>query len=170
MRRALFLLAALAGCSGAPLQSDWEREHVATLVDEEQVTLPRYPREADLLAFDPGVASGFRFLLDGSTLSVGRDGIVRYALVARSPQGVDNVSYEGMRCATREFRIYAVGREDRTWASRPGPWQTLRGGSPEPARRVLEHGYLCPQGRPAYGADEVVAALRNRRGPGGTSD
>ena len=33
---------------------------------------------------------------------------MRYVLVARSPAGVENVSFEGMRCVTNEYRIYAA--------------------------------------------------------------
>lgn len=62
--------------------------------------------------------SEFRFFVDAATLSVSDDGIVRYVLVARSPGGVDNVSLEGMRCATSEVRIYALGR-DGAWVGRP---------------------------------------------------
>ena len=41
MRRALLLLAGLAGCSGAPLQSDWERAHLAEITPEDTVSPPR---------------------------------------------------------------------------------------------------------------------------------
>lgn len=41
---------------------------------------------------------------------MGSDGIVRYVLVARSSAGTESVSFEGMRCATREVRIYAAQR------------------------------------------------------------
>lgn len=168
----LLAAAALAGCAlPSDMRSDWERAHIATVTAEEQASPPRYPRAADLVAFDPGTsASGFRFLVDAATLSVGRDGIVRYALVARSVEGVDNVTFEGMRCTTREYRIYAFGHEDGTWSARPGAWQTLRGSGVAPARRTLERDYFCRDGRPAYSVGEVVAALRTSHRSPDTGD
>ena len=111
----LFLIG-LAACSGQrPVeQSDWERAHLAETWQEEETPPPAYPAPADLIEFKVVEAGGFRFFVDGSTLAVGKDGIVRYVLVARSPEGADNVTFEGLRCATRESRIYAVGHADRS--------------------------------------------------------
>ena len=78
----------LAGCAGgAPEQSDWERAHEAQGWQESRVALPPYPKKASLIQFDVGAGTDFRFLIDAGSLSVGSDGVVRYVLVARSPQG-----------------------------------------------------------------------------------
>lgn len=163
----LVSLWALAGCSNTPLQSDWERAHLGQTSEEDAVALPRYPRDADLLPLRISPGPGFRFFVDGSTLSVGKDRVVRYALVARSSQGPDNVTFEGMRCATREYRIYAFGHADHSWAQRESPWLPLRHSDAAPVRRELERQYLCPGGRPVDHAAEVRAALRH---PGPASD
>lgn len=170
MRRALLLLAGLAGCSSAPLQSDWERAHLGEVVEEEQVAMPRYPGDAELVPFEVSRAPGFRFFVDAASVAVGKDGVVRYALVARSPQGSDNVTFEGMRCATREYRIYAFGHADRTWAGAPGGWLSLRGSDVAPARRVLQRQFLCPDGQPVADRAQAVTALRNPRRSADTGD
>jgi hypothetical protein len=163
-RPGLILLAGLvvAGCAPRPLQSDWELAHLANAPEEQEVAPPRYPSGADLIAFDVSERPGFRFFIDPASVSVGADRIVRYTLVARSPQGVDNVSFEGMRCATREYRIYAVGHEDRSWSTHESPWQTLRGSAVPPARRVLDREYFC-RDLPPSNREQALAVLRAPR-------
>jgi len=57
--------------------------------DSEPVKLPAYPNEEDLVGFFVTSASNFKFFIDRRSLSIRSDGVVRYTLVARSPQGVD---------------------------------------------------------------------------------
>jgi len=172
LRRGRFLLLAVlvGGCSGPGLQSDWERAHLSETVQEEAVAPPRYPRAADLLAIDVPGSAGFRFFVDGASVAVGRDRVVRYALVARSAQGAQNVTYEGIRCDSREYRIYAVGHGDGTWGGSPTAWQTLRGSAVAPARRALEHSYFCADALPVRDTGEALAALRSPRRSPDTGD
>jgi hypothetical protein len=159
LRAALFLLAALAACSGEPLQSDWERKHLSEIAPEVAAPPPRYPRAGDLVAVDVPAPSGVRFFVDATTLSVGTDRVVRYVLVGRSASGIDNVTFEGLRCSPREFRVYALGRPDRSWGGSPGAWQTTRSADVSPARRALAEDYFCADGLPVRDAGEAVAAL-----------
>lgn len=159
MTRALFLLAALAACSSEPLQSDWERAHLSETSREDVAPTPRYPRSADLVPVDVPAPPGVRFFVDPTTLSVGRDRVVHYVLVARSTSGSENVTFEGLRCSPREFRVYALGGPGGTWAGEPAPWQTTRSADVSPARRALAQDYFCADGFPVRDAGEAVAAL-----------
>lgn len=127
---------------------------------EEPVTLPAYPRPADLLPFFVSAASDFRFFIDRAALSVGKDGVVRYTLVALSPQGAQSVSFEGLRCATREVRGYATGGADGTWLRRDTPWRAIAPRSVQRWHNALAAEYLCPGGIPIQSAAEGVDALR----------
>jgi hypothetical protein len=149
------VLLALAGCGGAPpLQS--EPPEAGAKAAEERIAPPAYPKDASLLEFSVLNAGGFRFFVDGASLSVAqRDGEVRYVLVARSPEGAQNVSYEGLSCAAAQYRIYSVGRPDASWAGRPGEWRALSGNW----HRVLYREYFCPQNEPIRNAAEGVRAL-----------
>jgi hypothetical protein len=80
--------------------------------------------------------------------------VVRYTLVVRSPEGVDSASYEGLRCASGELRIYALGRA--------GAWQPTASGWRPLAQRwhvVLAREYFCPQAVPIRDAPEGLRAL-----------
>ena len=160
MRRALILALLAAACSSKPKsESDWEREHQqgpAPAAAEEQPAPPAYPGDANLLEFRVEDPDRFRYFIDRTSVSVEKDGTVRYVLVARSPEGAQNVTYEALRCASGENRVYAVGRNDRTWLSAAGGWRPISA----PRHLTLYREYLCPQGKPVRSSADAVRALQ----------
>ena len=158
-------LALVACAADAPLQSDWEREQRMQSWRESPVVLPPYPEKEKLVEFEVGAGPDFHFLVDANSLSVGSDGVVRYVLVARSPQGVENDSFEGLRCKDGEYKIYATGRSDRTWSKARDPrWRPVEQ-SPGSWHRTLANDYFCPQGAPIRSVAEGVDALRRGGNP-----
>lgn len=154
-RVAIAALALTAGCAAPAPQSNWEREQDRPRGVDETAAPPAYPAPGRLIEFAVTDAGGFRFYIDGDTLGVGADGVVRYVLVARSPAGVDNVSYEGMHCDQAELRVYAVGGSDRQWSGRPTPWRPVS----SRWHRALQREYFCPQREPLRDAAEGIRAL-----------
>ncbi|MDR2678814.1 MAG: CNP1-like family protein, partial [Zoogloeaceae bacterium] len=59
---------------------------------ENEVALPPYPQDGDLISLYVSATAQNRFFVDLANLSVGSDGVVRYTLVVISPSGVRNVS------------------------------------------------------------------------------
>jgi hypothetical protein len=153
------LALALAACGAPDERSDWERAHEARLAAEPTAVLPPYPRPDRLIEFEAGAASPFRFFVDGASLTLGPDKVVRYTMVARSAAGAQTVTYEGMRCQSGEVRLYAVGR-DGAWAGRPGPWRPIDAPGVQRWHKVLFREYFCPQREPITSAGEGVDALR----------
>jgi len=130
--------------------------------DQETVKLPAYPEEADLVGFFVSAANDFDFFIDAKSLSI--DGsIVRYTLVARSPEGVSNVSYEAIRCSSDEYRIYAIGHSDRTWARRTTAWRAITPKSVQRWRFALLRDYFCPGHAPILTVDGGIDALKRGR-------
>jgi hypothetical protein len=83
---AIALCLALVACAAdAPEQSDWERTQEAQSWQENRVTLPPFPKSANLVEFDVGAGSEFHFLVDAASLSVGSDGVVGNQRVAPPP-------------------------------------------------------------------------------------
>ena len=126
--------------------------------------MPPYPARGHLIEFAVSGSDGFRFFIDGASLSAGNDGVVRYVLVARSPQGAENVSFEGIRCNSAEYRIYAVGRagdrDEGSWSGRPGDWRPIAGAAVSRWHTALQREYFCPQNEPIRTAAEGVQALQ----------
>jgi len=84
--------------------------------------LPAYPRREALIPFFVSATTESDFLVDGASLSVADDGVVRYTLVARSRQGAESVSFEGIRCSSGEYRLYATGA-GRQGTPIKAPWR-----------------------------------------------
>jgi hypothetical protein len=147
---AVALLACLPGCSvrvGSERSPDWDRDAVDAKVTpkEQAVTLPAYPRDSDLVEFRVGATRSHHFFVDPTTLDVGADGVVRYALVVRTEGGANNVSYEGIRCATYEKRVYAVGTPQRKWVeARRSVWETIQPNRANEYQAILYTEYFCP--------------------------
>lgn len=131
---------------------------------EVQEPLPEYPKQENYLPLQVSATTPFAFFVDAKSVSVGKDGVVRYSLIARSADGVLNVSFEGIRCSARQFRVFAFGRSDNTWSeTRISRWQPIPADPRNAQRAVLYGDYFCPAGGIIGSADEGVRALR--RGP-----
>lgn len=131
---------------------------------EMQQQLPAYPVEENLIPLDVGAATAHRFFVDGKSVSTGSDGIVRYTLVIKTAGGASNVSFEGIRCETREQKYYAIGRSDRTWArARNAQWHRIEFQHVNAQHITLYGSYLCRGKIMVESAEQIVQALR--RGP-----
>ncbi len=127
---------------------------------EQKTQLPAYPKPENLVQFDV-VSTSFEFYVDAASVTVARDGVVRYTLVARSSYGAMNVSFEGIRCKTYERKLYAFGRFDGTWGqARRSEWGFISRGQSGSQHAVLADDFFCLLGGRARAAEEAVQALR----------
>jgi len=129
---------------------------------EIEVQLPTFPENETLIPFTVGAATDTKYLIDGNSLSVGSDGVLRYTLVVISSSGARNISYEGMRCATAERRFYAFGRADKTWSkARSNQWVKIRG-STNNHHVELYTNYFCSVGSSSItDAEDMRRMLRS---------
>lgn len=147
--------------ASAQPKSDWELSDDARNWKEIETPLPAYPKTGDLIEFQVSALATFKFFIDATSVTVGKDGVVRYTLVARSPNGVDNVTFEGIRCKGGIYRIYAGARSDGTWVPRTGAaWQEIQPKSIQRWHQVLRREYFCPQDAIISDAEEGVDALK----------
>lgn len=139
-------------------KSDWERKHELREFNEAEVALPAPPK-GELLEFFVSSASSFRFFIDPQSVSVGDDGVVRYTLVARSRSGVENVSYEGIRCGNSNYRMYALAHESK-WTRTQGEWNEIQSGNLRRWHAALAREYFCPHGVRVTSVAEALEYLR----------
>jgi hypothetical protein len=153
-----------AAAQGRGFEADFEDGKKAWKEIEAQ--LPAYPKDGNLLPFETGGTGGHRFFVDASSISIGADGVVRYTLVVKTRGGAVNVSFEGIRCETREQKYYAVGHPDGKWSRARDPqWRRIEAREVNRHHGILYVDYLCEGRTPARSAAAVVSALKDKFGP-----
>jgi hypothetical protein len=173
---ALCLALWLPACSDMKLKlREPERDADGNTVEWKETAVtafPAYPTAANAVQFEGGNMEEARFYLDKASISIGTDEVVRYTLMVLGDGGARTVSYEGIRCETREYRVYAYGRPNRTWVPplestwRPIQYQYLNN-----YRGVLFVNYLCKRSVHIPPLREMIAELErdapavNRRAP-----
>jgi hypothetical protein len=91
------------------------------------VHFPTFPKEIDLQSFTVDEITDFSFFLDSATLKTDKDGITRYTIVISSKNGINNIFYEGIRCITAEYKIFAYGTPQKTFTAKSEvDWQPIR--------------------------------------------
>lgn len=172
LRRVLFFLAALMFGASALAASELEaimsrsgkaaeEEQQSKVWQELEVPLPAAPLANNLLPFYVSAATSNRFFIDPASLSVGSDGIVRYSMLVQTPEGGRNLAFEGMRCETKEWRIYASGRLDGSWSkSRNNQWSRIQDVASNRHHAALYLDYFCPGGVIARNVEEILSALK----------
>ena len=129
---------------------------------EVEVQLPAFPDESNLIPFRVGSRDDVKYLIDGNSLSIGVDGVVRYTVLVISASGARNVSYEGMRCAATERRLYAFGRPDKTWSkARNNRWVRIRGDSSNYIVELFSNYFCKPGGATLRDGDDLRRILRD---------
>lgn len=128
---------------------------------ELQGQLPAFPKPENYLPFDSGPVTSNQYYVDTKSIQVGKDGVVRYSLIVKSAAGAMNVSFEGIRCETKERKRYALGRDDGTWSkSHVTDWQRMDNIPQFYAQRELSRYYFCPLNIIVGSSQEAISALK----------
>lgn len=133
---------------------------------EAEAVLPAFPQEVNLREFYVSEMTAHKFFIDSSSLNPGKDGVVRYVLVVRTRGGATNISFEGIRCESRELKIYASGHRDGTWTkARKSEWRPIENKPINRQHAALSRDYFCPNGLPIQTPAEGQEALRLGKHP-----
>ena len=113
--------------------------------ESDQITFPQAPRKADLIPLDSELTDRrYEYFIDRASISMGGDQVLRYTVVLQSDSGARNVFYEGISCATSEFKTYAYATQSGEF--RPmtsASWRKLSTTAPYDYRRLLAQRYVC---------------------------
>lgn len=141
-----------------PQSPDWRESDVPPPPAFELNRLIRVPAP-------PG--SSLTFGVDPSTLTTTPEGIVRYVVVASSPDGGRNVMYEGIRCSTGQHRVYARYSAPAGWTAVPdSDWQPLYNSPASRHALSLSQAGVCKDRAVNGSARYIVLSLRSAQ-PGG---
>ncbi len=161
-RAALLLnLVVCANASAGLLRDD---EPAAEPKEESAVVLPPAPKKEDLLRYEVSATSSMRFALDARSVSIADDDVVRFTSVITSASGVENVSYEGIRCKSGERKLYASGRPDGSWNAFPNAdWRRISSGGANSYHATLLQEFFCDGDTVAGKVPMMVERLRRKK-------
>ena len=155
---ALICALLLLACAKPPFKDEFESDKPWV---EQMTHLPAHPELKNLLAFDAGAVTSNQYLVDTTSIRIGQDEVIRFTLVVKSSAGAMNVSYEGIRCATSERKLYALGRDDKTWTKpRVSEWQKLDYVRQFYAQRELSKNIFCPHQQIVSTTEDAIQALK----------
>ncbi len=103
-----------------------------------------------------------KFGVDPATIKVTGDGVVRYVVVARNREGGGfNAFYEGVRCATDEYRTYARLTGGGTWeATQDADWKRISDRNSRYTQALATQG-LCRGHAPRASVADMVRHLQS---------
>jgi hypothetical protein len=165
-------LAVLAGCSSNKAPSTQDDGVFTYLLDrktnwtEEKIdTMPPLPQASNLIAFNVSQNTPLTFAVDKTSLTVGKDGVVRYVVVVTSPAGARNVNYEGIRCDTYEWRRYAsINDEQNGWDQGVAfDFKRIENGELNAYQAALYQDYFCTSKLPVGTAKTIVNNMQYKR-------
>jgi hypothetical protein len=84
-------------------------------VEEKTPPVPAFSKSG-LVPIDMPPHVSLKVGIDPATISVGKDGVVRYIIVMANASGSVNAVFEGIRCTTDEVKTYARLNSSGNWS------------------------------------------------------
>ncbi len=166
-RVAAAVMLVLGGLSG------WSAAQAGLLFDpdpnwaEEEVALPASLDRGQLQRFKVEAGNANQHYIDTGSLSVGSDGVVRYVLLITTPGGAENISFEGLRCASGQWRRYASADAGGEWLpARKAQWQAIGDRGRNRPRAALAYDYFCDGPAAPRDREHALRLLRSSRDSG----
>lgn len=141
----------------------------AATADEGEVLLPAVPSAGKLAVVSvPGTS--LKHLVDTASLNYDAGtGIVRYTVIIESPAGARNVFYEGIHCASAQYKLYAyanqssvqVAVQDAVWRRiKRSEWRKIGPSGGAPHRRELMKSYFCEDDKTPVPVADILERLQ----------
>lgn len=158
-----FLFALSSVCTYAQTYADdywldWEESKITTFPDfDVQNAIP----------IEVNSHSQMDWRVDPKTITLDKDSVVRYVVMAVSNTGTINAMYEGILCAQDSYKIYArsignINQAKIEWRPIENPqWQNLRDAQAFTHERMLARNYMCDGSARANSVYDIIKKLRN---------
>ena len=149
-----------AGSASADTGDDTGWFGTSKIIKESPVVFPGAPQ--DLLHVHVTDESALQFFIDRKSLAVQPGNTVRYTLVAKAGQGPSNVSYEGLDCAQRRWKLYAVWNEaEKKWTPAGGSdWQRIPESGATRIHSTLYNDDFCKDFTVNGSADDILRRVQ----------
>lgn len=134
--------------------------------DWKEIEVPPPPAfdVSKLVTFEVSRNAALAYGVDPAAIRISSsDSVVRYVMVATSASGATNVMYEGIRCATGEFKTYARYSSDGRWRMVDNAeWRSLYSGAPSRHALQFAKAGACDNAAPASTVEAIVSRLKGQ--------
>ena len=135
----------LSACAGTT--PDAYEDPFAPKIFKEDAVVPlpaKPPNKANLIEFHVSQFSVFKFAIDPDSIRIDPDGVTRYVLVITSPNGNQQVNFEGIRCETFQFALYGTLNTSSIWqANQRKTWTEIKNTEANRYHGALAQGAFC---------------------------
>ena len=100
------------------------------------------------------------FGVDPASISIGKDDVVRYVVVATSSSGAVNGIYEGIRCDTGQVKVYARHNPSSGWVRSTSDWQDIFRTPNSRYSLAIARGGVCQESSPNTSAAQIILDLK----------
>lgn len=129
---------------------------------ESEVPPPPAFEPRRLIGIDSPRAGELKYGVDPATFTIQPDGVVRYVVVASSAGGASTALYEGVRCTTGDYKVYARHNAGSGWTPvAAAEWKPLFGDQRSPHTLSLARSGVCSGRSPNKSVDHIVRDLRS---------
>jgi hypothetical protein len=163
----LALSLALVGCAGDALESGVD-PFAPTVFKEGATAMPlNPPNQATIQPFYVSQQTIFKFAVDTYSILIGNDGITRYIVIITSPNGNNQVQYEGIRCDSFQWRLYGTF-ESGVWKENPlSSWNPIKDHTPNRYQAALAQGAICNLSSQEKSIKKIIDSLNPNGFTGG---
>lgn len=142
-------------------------ESLVTPWEESATELPPLPADDDLLAVKlDSLPSNLTAHIAAGSLQLNEgDRVLRFWLVITSPAGAYNATYEGLRCASKQYKVYAYGHPRRKPQVSPAPksaWRSIGNIKPGTYRPEMMRTLMCNESLRPRSVRDILATLRGQ--------
>jgi len=149
-------------CAGS---TAWAQQFAMEEADWKESEVPAPPAfdVGKLVTFEVSPNSSLVYGVDPASIQISSsDSLVRYVMVATSASGARNVMYEGLRCATGEFKTYARYSSQNRWEMVKNPeWQSMYGNMPSKHALRFAKAGGCDNAAPPSSVQALVRRLKS---------
>lgn len=131
---------------------------------EAEFNLPSAPIESDLIPVKIFEKPHYHYYIDQRSLNVtANDNVARYTIVIEPPGGLRNVFYEGIRCDTNQYKIYASALWGETLNAIPdSEWQDIQDKGMNVYRHDLYKYFFCSNSIIKANKKDILQNLKYR--------
>ena len=168
MRARIVLLLSLFAVVSAAQAADTTRYYNdkdgnAVVWKEGETAIPAFPQRPDLIRFTaPTEAASNQYYVDGKSLILGRDDVLRFTVVIIGSGGAVNVLHQGIDCDSDEIKTYGYGTTAGKMVRSSGAnWRPLIRSGPMAYQTILADRYACDADGLSSPVADVLKRLRS---------